>query len=38
MKIFIGRYYKVIYRWGDFLATTIRVIIDGGFLLAATTR
>ena len=38
MRIFIGCYYNVIYRWGDFLATTIRVIIDGVFLLAATTR
>ena len=38
MRIFIGRYYNVLYRWGDFLATTIRVIIDGVFLLAATTR
>ena len=33
MRIFIGRYYKVIYRWGDFLATTIRVIIDGVFFI-----
>ena len=38
MRMFIGRYYKVIYRLGDFLATKIRVIIDGIFLLAATTR
>ena len=38
MRIFIGRYYKVIYRWGNFLATTIRVTIDGVFLLAAATK
>ena len=31
MGTFIGCYYKVIYRWGDFLATTIKVVIDGVF-------
>ena len=27
-----GRNYKVIYRWGHLLATTIRVNIDGVFI------
>ena len=28
MGFFIGHYHKVMYRWGDLLATTISIVID----------